>query len=48
MACGVGICQGCTIIKNSNIKDNTYREKYALACIDGPIFNLKDLNRAYI
>ena len=48
MACGIGICQGCTIVKNSNNKDNTYREKYALACIDGPVFNLKDLNDTYI
>ena len=48
MACGIGICQGCTIVKNSNNKDNTYREKSALACIDGPVFNLKDLNDTYI
>ena len=48
MACGIGICQGCTIVKNSYAKDNTYRKKYALACVDGPVFNLKDLNNAYI
>ena len=45
MACGVGICQGCTIVRNSENKD-TYREKYALACIDGPIFNIKELDDA--
>ena len=47
MACGIGICQGCTIVKNYN-KGNTYRKKYSLACIDGPIFNIKDLDNAYI
>ncbi len=47
MACGIGICQGCTIIKSSKSK-NTYRNKYSLACIDGPIFNIKELDYAYI
>ena len=42
MACGIGICQGCTIVKNESSK-NTYRKKYVLACIDGPIFNVRDL-----
>jgi len=48
MACGFGICQGCTIIRKSSDSVNSYREKYALACVDGPVFNLKDLNYAYI
>ena len=48
MACGIGICQGCTIIKKSKIKeDHSYRQKYALACEDGPIFNIKDLENDF-
>ena len=46
MACGVGICQGCTVTLNSNMHDSSYREKYALACLDGPIFNVKDIDNA--
>ena len=48
MACGIGICQGCTIVKKTNKSNNTYRNKYALACIDGPVFNLKSLEYDYI
>ena len=48
MACGIGICQGCTVVKSSASGKNTYREKYALACIDGPIFNIKDLQYEFI
>jgi len=47
MACGIGICQGCTIVKD-NDNSNSYREKYALACIDGPIFNVKELDDAFL
>jgi len=47
MACGIGICQGCTIVRDNNTA-NTYREKYALACIDGPIFNVKELDDAFL
>ncbi|MBS82555.1 MAG: hypothetical protein CMD65_00275 [Gammaproteobacteria bacterium] len=46
MACGIGICQGCTVTLNNNCNDNSYREKYALACLDGPIFNVKDIDNA--
>ena len=49
MACGVGICQGCTVELNvSQDQGDTYREKYALACIDGPIFNAKDIKTCYL
>ena len=48
MACGIGICQGCTIVKNNKSLDNTYRNKYALACLDGPVFKLRDLEYDYI
>ncbi|RCK77313.1 MAG: Dihydroorotate dehydrogenase electron transfer subunit [Ignavibacteriae bacterium] len=37
MACGIGICQGCAVkYKNST-------KKYALSCVDGPIFNANDI-----
>ena len=47
MACGIGICQGCTIVRNTE-SVNTYRNHYALACIDGPIFNIKEINNAFL
>ena len=45
MACGIGICQGCTLETNNNfkVKDYSYRSKYKLVCMDGPIFNAKDV-----
>ena len=45
MACGIGICQGCTLETNNNLKDkdHSYRSKYELVCMDGPIFNAKDV-----
>ena len=46
MACGIGICQGCTITRHS-VKADSYREKYALACIDGPIFNIGELDDTF-
>tara|TARA_X000001036_G_scaffold277106_1_gene257417 strand:+ start:218 stop:1021 length:804 start_codon:yes stop_codon:yes gene_type:complete len=49
MACGVGICQGCTVELNQHCEDqNSYRQKYALACIDGPIFNARDIKTCYL
>jgi len=45
MACGIGICQGCTIVKDDLNNKNTYREKFALACIDGPVFNIEELDK---
>jgi len=49
MACGVGICQGCTVEMNSSmVKEDAYRRKYKLACIDGPIFNSKDIKTCYL
>ena len=47
MACGIGICQGCTIEKQCSNNEHTYRDKFALACIDGPIFNIKELSDAF-
>jgi dihydroorotate dehydrogenase electron transfer subunit len=45
MACGIGICQGCTVELNDNTKKqlHSYRSKFALVCKDGSIFNAKDL-----
>ena len=47
MACGIGICQGCTVeLSPSQSKNNhSYRERYALACIDGPVFNSEDIEK---
>ena len=47
MACGIGICQGCTIVRNTK-SVNTYRHHYALACIDGPIFNIEEINDTFL
>ena len=47
MACGIGICQGCTIEKQTLTHKESYRDKYALACIDGPVFNVKELSDAF-
>ena len=47
MACRIGICQGCTIVKD-NASSNSYGKKYALACIDGTIFNIKELDDAFL
>lgn len=45
MACGIGICQGCTIVKGDAVIKNSYREKFSLACIDGPVFNIEELDK---
>ncbi|HET6460484.1 MAG TPA: dihydroorotate dehydrogenase electron transfer subunit [Syntrophales bacterium] len=39
MACGVGACLGCTVPLN----DVEGIEGYARACIDGPVFNIRDI-----
>lgn len=44
MACGFGICQGCTVEKKVDKQmKNSYRSRFALACIDGPIFSAGDI-----
>ena len=44
MACGIGICQGCTIEKHvPDSNKHSYRNRFSLACIDGPIFNAKEI-----
>lgn len=37
MACGFGICQGC------NIESAEEEDKYKLVCIDGPVFDAKEV-----
>ena len=44
MACGFGICQGCTIEKIPSAKnEHSYRNRFALACMDGSIFNAEEI-----
>ena len=44
MGCGVGLCQGCVISKNNmDKKENSYHEQYSLVCLDGPIYEAKDI-----
>lgn len=40
MACGFGICQGCNVETNAAAKSTeaSYRNKYKLTCLDGPVF----------
>lgn len=37
MACGFGICMGCPI------EETHQKEKFALVCKDGPVFNVRDI-----
>jgi dihydroorotate dehydrogenase electron transfer subunit len=44
MACGFGICQGCTVEKHESVNmESSYRSKFALACMDGPIFSAEEI-----
>ena len=44
MACGIGICQGCSVEKNTTDEHkDTYRNKYKLVCMDGPIFKANEI-----
>lgn len=44
MGCGVGLCQGCVISKNNiHKKENSYHEQYSLVCVDGPVYEAKDI-----
>lgn len=49
MACGFGICQGCTMEYVSNGEStDTYRKKFGLVCMDGPVFNAKEIKTCYL
>jgi dihydroorotate dehydrogenase electron transfer subunit len=39
MACGVGACLGCTVL----LKDVEGIGAHARACIDGPVFDIRDI-----
>ena len=44
MACGMGICQGCTVERKvDKLVDHSYRNRFALACMDGPIFSADEI-----
>ena len=44
MGCGVGLCQGCVISRNTeNTLTHSYHEKYSLVCLDGPVYEVKDI-----
>ena len=49
MACGIGICQGCSVELEGN-KENkhSYRDKFSLVCMDGPIFDAKKVKTCHI
>ena len=48
MACGIGICQGCTVEMKNIIKNNhSYRSTFSLACIDGPIYDSKEIVKCH-
>jgi len=50
MACGFGICQGCTVEfeKKQEIREHTYRNRYGLVCMDGPIFESKEIKSCHL
>ena len=49
MACGFGICQGCTMKYNeTDLEGDSYRKKFGLVCLDGPIFNAKEIKTCYL
>jgi len=44
MACGIGICQGCTIERKVDTQvKHSYRSRFALSCMDGPIFSAEEI-----
>ena len=44
MACGFGICQGCTVeYDNDEDSGHSYRSRFGLVCLDGPVFNAKNI-----
>jgi len=44
MGCGVGLCQGCVVHRrDTEIQDHSYHEKYSLVCMDGPVYEAKDV-----
>lgn len=49
MACGIGICQGCSVeLESSKGNKHSYRDKFSLVCMDGPIFDAKKVKTCHI
>jgi dihydroorotate dehydrogenase electron transfer subunit len=42
MACGIGICQGCPVLNEESVFQQTGR-KFKLVCTDGPSFNAQEI-----
>lgn len=45
MACGFGLCQGCSVPMADSATNGrpSYRERFKLACVDGPVFKASEL-----
>jgi dihydroorotate dehydrogenase electron transfer subunit len=39
MPCGTGVCQGCAV----RVRSESGEPRYALACVDGPVFDARTL-----
>ena len=50
MACGFGICQGCTVEfeKKQKTTEHSYRNRFGLVCMDGPIFESKEIRSCHL
>ncbi|MBT5078847.1 MAG: dihydroorotate dehydrogenase electron transfer subunit [Candidatus Marinimicrobia bacterium] len=50
MACGFGICQGCTLEfeKKQKTTEHSYRNRFGLVCMDGPIFESKEIKSCHL
>lgn len=49
MACGFGICQGCTMeYVSDEAGADTYRSKFGLVCMDGPVFKADEIKSCYL
>lgn len=49
MACGIGICQGCAVeMIYTNSNTDTYRDRFKLVCIDGPIYKAESLKTCLV
>jgi dihydroorotate dehydrogenase electron transfer subunit len=50
MACGIGICQGCTVEfeKKKTTTEHSYRNRFGLVCMDGTIFESKEIKTCHL
>ena len=42
MGCGVGACLAC-VCKTMFVENNEATEKYKRVCVDGPVFDAKEI-----